>query len=86
MLAQHAPDFAVDDVIVDAASVRPGRERDDVARAAAALRARVTYADVAVPGKGTHDPERLAAVLQDLVGTGESENQNAGDMENSAWR
>ena len=86
VLAQHAPGFTVDDVIVDAASVRPGRERDDVARAAAVLRARVTYSDVAVPGTDIHDPERLAGALQDLIGTGELENQHAGDMESSAWR
>ncbi|MGH8882726.1 MAG: gluconeogenesis factor YvcK family protein, partial [Stackebrandtia sp.] len=47
VLSQHAPDFAVDQVLVDSGSVPEGREREHVARAAEQLRARVTFADVA---------------------------------------
>ncbi|WP_068271154.1 gluconeogenesis factor YvcK family protein [Aldersonia kunmingensis] len=69
VLAQHAPEFTVDHVLVDSGSVPPSREREDVERAAEKLRARVTFADVAEHGTQKHDPAKLAAALDGLVGT-----------------
>ncbi|MBD0322244.1 MAG: uridine diphosphate-N-acetylglucosamine-binding protein YvcK [Aldersonia sp.] len=68
VLAQHAPGFTVDHVLVDAVSVPPGREREDLERAAEKLRAHVLFADVAVPGTHKHDPAKLAVALDTLVG------------------
>ncbi|MFD6396060.1 uridine diphosphate-N-acetylglucosamine-binding protein YvcK [Nocardia sp. NPDC060249] len=67
VLSQHAPDFAVDDVLVDSASVPEGRQREHVARAAEQLRARVTFCDVAEPGTDRHHPGKLAAALDQLI-------------------
>ncbi|MFD4430173.1 uridine diphosphate-N-acetylglucosamine-binding protein YvcK [Nocardia sp. NPDC058497] len=67
VLSQHAPDFAVDDVLVDSASVPEGRQREHVARAAEQLRARVTFSDVAEPGTDRHHPGKLAAALDQLI-------------------
>lgn len=63
VLAQHAPGFAVHDIIVDAARVPSQRERDQLCRTASLLEAAVTFADVARPGTPLHDPARLAAAL-----------------------
>jgi uncharacterized cofD-like protein len=63
VLAQHAPGFTVNDVIVDAATVPSSRERDQLLRTAARLNAAVRFADVARPGTPLHDPAKLAAVL-----------------------
>jgi len=67
VLSQHAPDFAVDDVLVDSGSVPEGREREHVARAAEQLRARVTFADVAEAGTDRHHPGKLAAALDQVI-------------------
>lgn len=64
VLAQHAPDFRVDCIVVDAASVPDGREREHLARAAARFGAEVEYADVSEPGTHRHDPAGLAAALE----------------------
>lgn len=71
VLSQHAPDFTVHDIIVDAATVPGERERDQLRRTAALLAAKVKFADVSRPGTSTHDPAKLAAVLHE-VGTRES--------------
>lgn len=68
VLSQHAPEFAVDTVVVDAAAVGAPSERATLERAAMAFGAQVEYADVSVPGTCTHDPARLAAVLRSLAG------------------
>jgi uncharacterized cofD-like protein len=67
VLSQHAPEFVVDDVLVDSGSVPEGREREHVARAAEQLRARVTFADVAEAGTDRHNPGKLAAALDQLI-------------------
>lgn len=63
VLAQHAPGFGVDDIIVDSARVPSERERDQLRRTAALLNASVIFADVSRPGTPLHDPTRLAAAL-----------------------
>jgi uncharacterized cofD-like protein len=63
VLAQHAPGFTVDDIIVDAARVPSERERDQLRRTAALFEAAVRFADVARPGTPLHDPARLAEAL-----------------------
>lgn len=69
VLSQHVPDFRVDYVVVDSASVPPGREREHLERAAGQFSADVRYADVADGAVGTahvHDPRKLASVLAEL--------------------
>ena len=63
VLAQHAPGFTVDDIIVDGTRVPSEAERNQVRRTAAILRAEVHFADLARPGKPLHDPGKLAAAL-----------------------
>jgi uncharacterized cofD-like protein len=70
VLAQHAPDFTVHDIIIDAERVPGERERDQLRRTANLLRAQVQFADVARPGTPLHDPGKLAAAL-DGVGVRE---------------
>ncbi|WP_433684379.1 gluconeogenesis factor YvcK family protein [Nocardia sp. CA-119907] len=67
VLSQHAPEFVVDEVLVDSGSVPEGREREHVARAAEQLRARVTFSDVAEAGTDRHHPGKLAAALDQLI-------------------
>ena len=64
VLAQHAPGFTVDDIIVDAARVPSERERDQLRRTAALFEAAVRFADVARPGTPLHDPAKLATALE----------------------
>jgi uncharacterized cofD-like protein len=63
VLAQHAPDFTVHDVIIDAERVPSEREREQLRRTATLLHAQVQFADVARPGTPLHDPGKLAAAL-----------------------
>ena len=63
VLAQHAPEFTVHDIIVDAGRVPGERERDQLRRTAAVLDAEVKFADVSRPGTPLHDPAKLAAAL-----------------------
>jgi uncharacterized cofD-like protein len=63
VLAQHAPDFTVHDIVVDVGRVSVEREREQLRRTAAALNAEVTFADVSRPGTPLHDPAKLAAAL-----------------------
>jgi uncharacterized cofD-like protein len=64
VLSQHAPNFTVHDIIVDATRVPSDRERDQLSRTAKILDARVEFADVCRPGTPLHDPARLAAALE----------------------
>jgi uncharacterized cofD-like protein len=64
VLAQHAPGFTVNEIIVDAARVPADREREQVSRTAAILGAAVQFAEVSRPGTPLHDPARLAAALE----------------------
>src|ERR1700761_2802737 len=68
VLAQHAPDFTVHDVIIDAERVPSEREREQLRRTANLLDARVQFADVARPGTPLHDPGKLAAALDGVGG------------------
>ncbi|MFV0495475.1 uridine diphosphate-N-acetylglucosamine-binding protein YvcK [Mycobacterium sp.] len=70
VLAQHAPDFTVDDIVIDAGRVPSDRERDQLRRTATLLRAQVHFADVARPGTPLHDPGKLAAALDSIGDTG----------------
>ena len=67
VLSQHAPNLAVDYVVVDSGSVPEGREREHLCRAAMQLDAQVIYADVAQNGTHIHDAGKLAAVLGRLA-------------------
>ena len=64
VLSQHAPDFTVHDIVVDASRVPSEREREQLRRTANILEARVEFADVSRPGTPLHDPARLAAALE----------------------
>ncbi|MEH3128383.1 MAG: uridine diphosphate-N-acetylglucosamine-binding protein YvcK [Mycolicibacterium neoaurum] len=64
VLAQHAPGFRVDEIIIDACRVPSDREREQLVRTAALLGAQVEFADVSRPGTQLHDPSMLAAALE----------------------
>ncbi len=64
VLSQHAPEFTVHDIIVDATRVPSEREREQLRRTANILEAQVEFADVCRPGTPLHDPARLAAALE----------------------
>jgi uncharacterized cofD-like protein len=64
VLSQHAPEFTMHEVIVDASRVPSEREREQLRRTAKILDARVEFADVSRPGTPLHDPARLAAALE----------------------
>jgi hypothetical protein len=66
VLAQHAPDFRVQEIVVDADRVPSDRERQQLQRTATLLNADVRFADVARPGTSLHDPAKLAAVLDSV--------------------
>ncbi|MDT5010955.1 MAG: hypothetical protein QOH57_2572 [Mycobacterium sp.] len=70
VLSQHAPDFYVDEIVVDGERVPSDRERQEVRRTAALLNADVRFADVARPGTSLHDPAKLAAVLDSVRARG----------------
>ncbi len=63
VLAQHAPDFTVHDIIIDVERVPSEREREQLRRTARLLSAEVHFVDVARPGTPLHDPGKLAAAL-----------------------
>lgn len=94
VLCQHAPEFRVDHVIVDSASVPPGRERDHLCRAALQLGAAVVYADVAEDGTHKHHAGKLAAVLDGLgahppAGSDRDDRaaeRRVGGRESASWR
>ena len=66
VLSQHAPEFTVNDIIVDAIRVPGEREREQLRRTANILEAQVEFADVSRPGTPLHDPARLAAALESV--------------------
>ncbi len=98
VLSQHVPDFRVDYVVVDSASVPAGREREHLQRAADQFSAEVRYADVADTSPGAahvHDPAKLADVLAELsssAAVGDStqsslqEQQSEEQRENASWQ
>ena len=63
VMAQHAPGFTVNEIVVDAARVPSEREREQLCRTARLLEADVSFADVSRPGTPLHDPAKLAAAL-----------------------
>ncbi|MEZ0382148.1 uridine diphosphate-N-acetylglucosamine-binding protein YvcK [Mycobacterium sp. pW045] len=72
VLAQHAPGFTVDHIIIDAGRVPSERERVQLRRAATLFEAEVRFVDVARPGTPLHDPGKLAAALDGVRDTGAS--------------
>ena len=68
VLHAHASTLQVDDVVVDAASVPAGMEREHLERAAKRFGAQLRIADLAVPGTGVHDPAKTAATVAGLIG------------------
>jgi uncharacterized cofD-like protein len=66
VLSQHAPDFGVHEIVVDADRVPSDRERQQLLRTATLLNADVRFADVARTGTSLHDPAKLAAVLDSV--------------------
>ncbi len=68
VLHAHAPTLRVDDVVVDAASVPAGLEREHLERAAGRFGAQLRVADLAVPGTAVHDPLRTASTVVGLLG------------------
>ncbi|MGV0834536.1 uridine diphosphate-N-acetylglucosamine-binding protein YvcK [Mycolicibacterium thermoresistibile] len=77
VLSQHAPDFTVHDIIVDASRVPSEREREQLSRTANILQAHVEFADVARPGTPLHDPARLAAALAGVLRHGPVASRNS---------
>ncbi len=71
VLAQHAPEFTVHDIVVDATRVAGEREREQLRRTAGVLDARVQFADVSRPGTPLHDPAKLASALEAVCRPGE---------------
>ncbi|MCK0093196.1 uridine diphosphate-N-acetylglucosamine-binding protein YvcK [Rhodococcus sp. F64268] len=88
VLAQHAPDFRVDKVVVDEASVPVGREREHLRRAATGFGAEVDFVDVAEPGTHRHDPAKLARALGQYLTTphGHSSSVGGGGREIVSWQ
>jgi uncharacterized cofD-like protein len=93
VLSAHAPLLSIDHVVVDSGTVREGREREHLDRAAEQLRARVTYADVAEPGTHRHHPGKLAAALNQLIGPRRTdsvarhlETSGFGGKEGTSWQ
>ncbi|GAB90230.1 hypothetical protein GORHZ_090_00090 [Gordonia rhizosphera NBRC 16068] len=66
VLHAHADVLRIDDVVVDAASVPAGRERDHLVRAAEMFGAQLHVGDLAVPGRPVHDPGKVAALVGEL--------------------
>lgn len=66
VLHAHADVLRIDDIVVDEASVPSGRERDHLERAAAQFGARLQVGDVAVPARHTHDPTKVAILVNEL--------------------
>lgn len=67
VLAAHAEGLEFDDVLVDAATVPPGPERDHLIRATSLIGARPHFVDVGVPGTHQHDPDALAAAISEVA-------------------
>lgn len=69
VLAAHAGSLRIDDIVVDAASVPAGREREHLERAARLFGARLHSADLAAGGRPVHDPVKTAVTIDRLLGT-----------------
>ena len=67
VLAQHAPGFTVDHIIIDADRAPSEREREQLRRAATVFAAEVRFMDVSRPGTPLHDPGKLAAALDGVL-------------------
>ncbi|MEE9243341.1 MAG: uridine diphosphate-N-acetylglucosamine-binding protein YvcK [Mycobacterium sp.] len=67
VLAQHAPNFTMDEIIVDSSRVPSDREREQLCRTASILDARVEFVEVCRPGTPLHDPAMLAAALEGVL-------------------
>lgn len=67
VLHAHASTLRIDDVVVDAASVPAGLEREHLERAAGRFGARLQIAELAIPGTGVHDPAKTAATVAALL-------------------
>ncbi|UYM04895.1 gluconeogenesis factor YvcK family protein [Solicola gregarius] len=66
VLTAHAPDLQIDTVVADAATVE---DPSGLTKAAASLGAELVIAEVGVAdGSPRHDPLRLAAVLEEVIG------------------
>jgi uncharacterized cofD-like protein len=66
VLAEHAPELAVDTVLADTVAVT---DQEALASAVASLGARLVVADVAAPdGTARHDPELLARAIEGILG------------------
>ncbi|MFZ2510582.1 MAG: uridine diphosphate-N-acetylglucosamine-binding protein YvcK [Gordonia sp. (in: high G+C Gram-positive bacteria)] len=70
VLGAHADWLPIDDVVVDAASVPAGREREYLERAAASFGARLHSVDLALADQQVHDPVKSARVLAELLSAG----------------
>ena len=66
VLHAHADTLPIDHVVVDAASVPAGREREHLERAAAQFGATLDVGDIALPGQHVHDPEKVAVLVRQL--------------------
>lgn len=66
VLHAHADRFRVDHVVVDAASVPAGRERDHLIRAAEMFGAHLHVGDLAKDGQQVHDPAKVATLVNEL--------------------
>ncbi|MEZ5211543.1 uridine diphosphate-N-acetylglucosamine-binding protein YvcK [Gordonia sp. PP30] len=68
VLAAHAGgSLRCDDILVDAASVPAGREREHLERAAGEFGARLVIADLGLPGQDVHDPVKVSVTLGALL-------------------
>ena len=67
VLSAHAGALKIDDVVVDAASVPAGREREHLERAARLFGAQLRSADLAGDGLHVHDPVKTAVTLDRLL-------------------
>lgn len=66
VLHAHADTLQIDHVVVDAASVSAGSERDHLERAAGLFGATLEIGDLAVPDRHVHDPEKVAGLVRRL--------------------
>ncbi|MFT3662262.1 MAG: uridine diphosphate-N-acetylglucosamine-binding protein YvcK [Gordonia sp. (in: high G+C Gram-positive bacteria)] len=67
VLAAHAGELKVDDIVVDEPSIPAGRERAHLERTAQQFGARLRVAELAVTGQDVHDPVKSARTLNRLL-------------------
>lgn len=85
VLAQHAPDLALDAVLADSSAVPAPRERTNVERAAARFGARVVYRNVSRPGMYVHAADHLAAALSETAGPARASNDTERKENTPSW-